>query len=170
VKLTVRATVPLPAVFESDDARQSQTQESAASALASAGDGREPVIRPLRILLAEDNAVNRFLAVRLLENQGHRVETAGTGSAVIAAFERGDFDVVLMDFHMPELDGLQATRIIRARERGNGRRVPIIALTASAMVGDYERGIEAGMDGYVSKPIDLGKLLAEIRRVTSLVS
>jgi CheY-like chemotaxis protein len=145
----VRATVPAPA---------------------SAGDGRAPVVRPLKILLAEDNAVNRFLAVRLLENQGHRVETAGTGGAVIAALERGDFDVVLMDFHMPELDGLQATRIIRSRERGNGRRVPIIALTASAMVGDYERGIEAGMDGYVTKPIDLRKLVTEIRRVINPVS
>jgi signal transduction histidine kinase/CheY-like chemotaxis protein len=121
----------------------------------------------LRILLAEDNAVNRFLATRLLEKQGHHVTPVLNGRDAAAAVEREPFDVVLMDFQMPEMDGLEATRVIRAREHASGGRVPIIALTANAMVGDEERGIEAGMDGYVSKPIDIDKLVAEIRRVRS---
>ena len=131
--------------------------------------GSEPKIpRPLTILLAEDNGVNRFLAMRLLENHGHRVDAVIDGHAAVAAVAQGDYDLVLMDFQMPELDGLEATKRIRASEKGTGRRVPIIALTANAMVGDQEKGLAAGMDGYVSKPIDITALLAEIRRVTNL--
>ena len=119
----------------------------------------------LRILLAEDNRVNRFLAVRLLEKAGHSVQTATNGHAAIAALEQERFDLALMDLQMPEMDGFEATARIRERERATGGRLPIIALTANAMVGDQERCLQAGMDGYVSKPIDIARLLAEIRRV-----
>jgi len=126
---------------------------------------KTPASGALRILLAEDNVVNRFLAVRLLEKQGHDVQTVVNGQAAIEAIEQGRFDLALMDLQMPEMDGLEATALIRARERANGGHLPIIALTANAMVGDQERCLQAGMDGYVSKPIDINRLLAEIRRV-----
>jgi signal transduction histidine kinase/FixJ family two-component response regulator len=119
----------------------------------------------LRILLAEDNPVNRILAVRLLEKEGHSVETAPNGRAALAALGQEQFDLALMDLQMPEMDGFEATAIIRDQERVTGAHLPIIALTANAMVGDQERCLKAGMDGYVSKPIDVRLLLTEIRRV-----
>jgi signal transduction histidine kinase/ActR/RegA family two-component response regulator len=128
----------------------------------------EPPPMGLRILLAEDNRVNRFLAVRLLEKAGYRVETASNGTAALDALERDAFDLALMDLQMPEMDGLAATARIRERERATGGHLPIIALTANAMVGDRERCLQAGMDGYVSKPIDITRLLEEIRRVQSV--
>jgi signal transduction histidine kinase/ActR/RegA family two-component response regulator len=129
----------------------------------------EATTAALRILIAEDNGVNRFLAVRLLEKAGHHVETAVSGRAAIAALEHQRFDLALMDVHMPDMDGLEATAFIRERERVSGAHLPIIALTANAMVGDEERCLRAGMDGYVSKPIDIQHLLAEIRRVQSML-
>jgi signal transduction histidine kinase/ActR/RegA family two-component response regulator len=119
----------------------------------------------LRILLAEDNAVNRFLATRLLEKEGHHVHAAVDGAGAIAALAGEPFDVALMDLQMPDMDGFAATGIIRERERTSGAHLPIIALTANAMVGDRERCLAAGMDGYLSKPIDIQRLLAEIHRV-----
>ena len=124
----------------------------------------------LRILLAEDNRVNRFLAVRLLQKEGHHVETATNGHAALAALERDRFDLALMDLQMPEMDGLEATSRIRERERATGAHLPIIALTANAMVGDQECCLQAGMDDYVSKPIDIARLLAEIRRVRTTLN
>jgi CheY-like chemotaxis protein len=120
---------------------------------------------PLRILLAEDNAVNQFLALKLLSKQGHAVETVTSGQAALDAIAASAFDLVLMDVQMPEMDGFEATARIRDRERLTGAHLPIIALTANAMVGDKERCMEAGMDGYVSKPIDIRELTAEIARV-----
>jgi PAS domain S-box-containing protein len=113
----------------------------------------------LRVLLAEDNAVNQRLAVRLLERHGHSVVVAGNGREALAALERQPYDVVLMDVQMPELGGLEATEHIRAGERGTGRHVPIIALTAHAMKGDREKCLAAGMDAYLSKPIQARELL-----------
>jgi PAS domain S-box-containing protein len=109
--------------------------------------------RTLRFLLAEDNPVNQKLAARLLEKQGHSVAIAGNGTEVVQAVERQPFDLVLMDVQMPEMDGFEATAAIRERERGTGRHLPIVAMTAYAMKGDRERCLAAGMDGYVSKPI-----------------
>lgn len=114
---------------------------------------RVPSSGALRVLLAEDNAVNTLLAVRLLEKRGHQVVAVGDGRAALEALSREKFDVVLMDVQMPELDGLEAARIQRQREQGGGKRVPIVALTAHAMKGDRERCLEAGMDDYVSKPL-----------------
>jgi CheY-like chemotaxis protein len=121
--------------------------------------------RRLRVLVAEDNAVNRTLVVRLLQKRGHRVTVVENGREALAALEREAFDVALMDVQMPELDGFEATAEIRARERTGGRRLPIVAMTAHAMKGDRERCLAAGMDGYVSKPLDRRKLYETIERL-----
>ena len=107
----------------------------------------------LRILLAEDNAVNQKLAVRLLEKRGHHVTVVCNGREALSALEKGCFDLVLMDVQMPDMDGLDATRLLREKEKESEHRQPVIAMTALVMKGDRERCIEAGMDGYLSKPI-----------------
>jgi signal transduction histidine kinase/CheY-like chemotaxis protein len=121
----------------------------------------------LRVLLAEDNAVNQRLAVRMLEKRGHRVVVADNGRQALAALEKESFDLVLMDVQMPEMDGFEATAVLREKEKGTGTRLPVVALTAHAMKGDRERCLAAGMDDYLSKPIRsqdlddiLGKYLA----------
>ncbi len=118
-----------------------------------------------RVLLAEDNAVNQLLALRLLEKRGYIVSVAADGRKALAALEKEDFDVVLMDIQMPEVDGFEATAAIRERERSTGRRIPIIAMTAHALKGDEERCLLAGMDAYISKPIRTNELFATIERV-----
>jgi PAS domain S-box-containing protein len=128
-------------------------------------DGEAPPGRVLEVLLAEDNLVNQRLAVRILEKRGHRVTVANNGQEALASLEGRAFDLVLMDVEMPELGGLDATRMLRARERGTGRHVPVIALTAHAMKGDRERCLAAGMDGYVSKPIRAAELFAAVDEV-----
>jgi CheY-like chemotaxis protein len=120
---------------------------------------------PLRVLLAEDNPVNQKIAVWLLEKRGHSVILAGTGKEALELLESRDVDLVLMDIQMPELDGLETTAMIRDRERISGRHVPVFAMTAHAMKGDYERCIHSGMDGYMTKPIrakDLDSILLEV--------
>jgi two-component system sensor histidine kinase/response regulator len=119
----------------------------------------------LRILLAEDNVVNQKLAMRLLQRHGHAVTVVDNGRAALNAVERELFDVVLMDVQMPEMDGFEATGAIRQSENGTGRHLPVVAMTAHAMSGDRERCLDAGMDGYVSKPVRPQELLAEISRV-----
>ena len=121
--------------------------------------------RPLRILLAEDNAVNQKLACCLLAKWGHAVTVVGDGVAAVQAAEREGFDVVLMDVQMPRLDGLQATVRIRQREKSTGRHVPIIALTAHATTQDRDLCLEAGMDEYLSKPIRREKLLEALNAI-----
>ena len=110
-------------------------------------------MRSLHVLLAEDSLVNQRLAVALLEAQGHTVTMVNNGKEAVAASGEQRFDLLLMDVQMPEMDGLEATRQIRAREQPTGRRLPIIAMTAHALKGDRERCLEAGMDDYVAKPI-----------------
>ncbi len=122
--------------------------------------------RTLRILLAEDNAINQKLAVRLLEKQGHSVTVANDGREAVAAVENSQFDVVLMDVQMPTMSGLEASAAIRVLERGAGRHVPIVAMTAHAMKGDEESCLNAGMDAYVAKPIHAGRLMEVIAEVT----
>jgi CheY-like chemotaxis protein len=122
----------------------------------------------LNILLAEDNPVNEKLAVRLLEKAGHSVTVAGTGLEAFSAWEKmsvPEFDLVLMDIQMPEMDGTEATAAIRSRENSTGKHIAIIAMTAHAMRGDKEKYLAGGMDGYVSKPIHPARLFAEIERV-----
>ena len=119
----------------------------------------------LRVLVAEDNEVNRRLAVRLLERRGHDVVGVEDGARAVAAVQEDRFDLVLMDVQMPGMDGFEATRRIRAAEKASGRRTPIIAVTASAQKGDRERCLEAGMDGYVTKPVEAENLYATIERI-----
>jgi CheY-like chemotaxis protein len=136
---------------------------------------------PLRVLLAEDNAVNQMLAIRILEKEGHTVTVAGNGKEALAHLgivlpgceqfgeaadagrEAAPFDLVLMDVQMPEMDGLEATALLRAHERGTGRRLPVVAMTAHVMKGDREQCLAAGMDDYLAKPIQP----AELRRVVA---
>jgi len=120
--------------------------------------------RRLTILLAEDNPVNRKLAVKMLENMGHTLKTAFNGREAVEAFESQYFDLILMDIQMPEMDGIQATSIIREKEKTHGRKVPIIAMTAHALAGDRERFLAAGMDGYVSKPITAKQLYEAVEK------
>ncbi len=124
-----------------------------------------PAARSLRVLLAEDSPVNRKLARAVLEKQGHRVTEARDGREAVAIAARQPFDLVLMDVQMPEMDGLQATRAIRAAERSTGLHVPILALTAHALKGDREACLAAGMDGYVSKPVTARQLHQAIEEV-----
>jgi two-component system, sensor histidine kinase and response regulator len=126
--------------------------------------------RPLRILLAEDNVVNQRLAMRMLEKQGHTVVIAGDGVMALAELERARFDVVLMDVQMPLMDGVEATAAIRKEERSTGQHIPIIAMTAHAMLGDRQRFLASGMDGYVSKPIHTQELFTAIENVLSLAA
>ena len=113
---------------------------------------------PGRLLLAEDNVVNQKLAVAVLEKWGHTVTVVADGRSALAAVAREEYDLVLMDVQMPNMDGLVATAEIRASERHTGGRVPIIAMTARTMPGDRERCLEAGMDAYVGKPLELEEL------------
>jgi CheY-like chemotaxis protein len=124
------------------------------------------VNRSLEVLVAEDNIVNQLLAQRMLEKWGHRVVVVPNGrEATIAAAQR-QFDVIFMDVQMPDMDGPEATAIIRAAE--DGHRVPIIAMTAHAMKGDRDMCLAAGMDDYVAKPIDASLLRMAIDRVCAL--
>ena len=113
----------------------------------------------------DDNAVNQKLAVRLLEKLGMRADQVGSGREALSAVALVPYDVVFMDVQMPDLDGFQTTRAIRVRELATGRRLPVIAMTAHAMKGDRERCLDAGMDGYVSKPIDRDSLRLAIEHV-----
>jgi two-component system, sensor histidine kinase and response regulator len=144
---------------------QNQSQEN--PALVTVHSLRETRGR-LNILLAEDNLINQKVAVRLLEKRGHTVVVAETGQQALGMLELPalqPFDLVLMDVQMPEMDGLQTTAAIREREMISGKHIPIIAMTAHAMVGDKERCLAAGMDGYTSKPLQIQELLATIESV-----
>ncbi len=153
--------------YLSKPVRQSQLREAILAALnkrivptKAAGRSRtasEPGAR-LRILLAEDNAVNQLLMRRLLSKQGYELVVVNNGVQAVGALDRESFDLVLMDVQMPEMDGLEATSLIRSKERRSGVRVPIIALTAHAMKTDEERCLAAGMDDYLTKPVQFEML------------
>jgi CheY-like chemotaxis protein len=118
--------------------------------------------RSLRVLLAEDHQVSRLLTERLLKKAGHQVQAVTNGFEALEVLEQENFDLVLMDLDMPEMDGLVTTARIRAREVESGRHLPIVALTAYATTGDRERCFEAGMDHYIPKPLRPRELLAAI--------
>jgi CheY-like chemotaxis protein len=122
--------------------------------------------RSLSFLVAEDNTVNQRLIARLLEKRGHRVVLAQNGREALAALEKQLFDIVLMDVQMPEMDGLEATQLIREKEKTSGAHLTIIALTAHAMKGDEERCLACGMDGYVTKPIKVEELFSVMENAT----
>jgi two-component system, sensor histidine kinase and response regulator len=122
----------------------------------------------LNVLLAEDNITNQKLAVAILRKQGHRVTIAGDGKQAVEFYEREKFDLILMDMQMPEMDGIEATAAIRLLERSSGTHIPIVAVTANAMLGDRERCLNAGMDDYLSKPLRADGLVSIIQRVMAL--
>ena len=147
--------------------------EETARRESSDGLGREPLpagsaspCSALSILLVEDDPVNQLLVVRVLENAGHRMSVARDGAQALAAIRRERFDLVLVDVQMPVFDGLEATVTLREEERASGgHRTPVIAMTASTMLGDRERCLAAGMDDYISKPIDIEQFRAMVERV-----
>jgi len=118
--------------------------------------------RRLSILLAEDNPVNQKVAATMLEKGGHLVVVASDGKEALNTFERESFDLILMDVQMPEVDGFEATKQIREREKANGGHIPIVAMTAQALSGDRDRCLAAGMDDYISKPITQANLFSVI--------
>ena len=151
--------------------KQSELFDTIATAIGGRNESGEPPVAPvkspassparsLRVLLAEDNAVNQRLVVKLMEKKGHTLVVANNGLEALAALEHEKFDVVLMDVQMPEMGGFEAAGRIREREKSTGEHIPVIAMTAHALKGDRERCLEAGMDGYVSKPIQ-SRLLFE---------
>jgi signal transduction histidine kinase/CheY-like chemotaxis protein len=148
-RLGIVQTLPAPKSGQSLAGRQS------------GGDAPES----LRILLAEDNPVNQMLAARLLEKHGHRVALARNGHEALEQIAAQAFDVVLMDVQMPELDGLEATAAIREQEKTSGGHLPIVAMTAHATQNDHQRFLAAGMDGYVSKPININQLVSVVGSV-----
>ncbi|HET9101429.1 MAG TPA: response regulator, partial [Acidobacteriaceae bacterium] len=155
--------------------KQSELFDAIVTAMAEHGRQRERYESPstfirasessLRVLVAEDNPVNQTLAVRILEKLGHKVQVVNNGREALGRSQAEEFDLILMDVQMPEMDGLEATTAIRAAESNTGKHVPIIAMTAHAMKGDREKCISAGMDGYLSKPIRI----LELRQATSEV-
>lgn len=143
-------TLPLPEVQPA-----SHTLESTATSPS----------RPLKVLIAEDNALNRTLIQKILSKGGHEVQNFGNGMLTLDALARNKFDVVLMDVHMPEMDGLEATRKWRSEEAASSCRLPIIALTALALKGDAEKCLDAGMDAYLPKPLNQADLFALLAQV-----
>ena len=154
----------------------------AAHAKALYGSGENPIpqrnaavpekrtVRSLRVLLAEDNPINQRLTLRLLEKRGHSVVAAGDGVEALEALDREAFDLVLMDVQMPRMDGFQVTSIVRAREKVTGGHLPIFAMTAHVLKGDEERCLQAGMDGYVPKPVSPKELIAVVESVSVPIS
>ncbi len=140
---------------------------SGAERAAGAGDAGLAPAAPLHILVAEDSLLNQKLVGRILENEGHSFVMAGNGRLALEAYDRERFDLVLMDVQMPELGGLETTKEIRRREASTRRYTPIVALTASAMKGDREECLEAGMDAYVAKPLEKDVLVELIHRLAA---
>ena len=122
---------------------------------------------PLRILLVDDNATNRRLGAKVLERLGYRIDVAADGRAAVASHTGGQHDVILMDIEMPDMDGIEATRLIRASDSDEASQPFIVALTANAMAGDRERYLDAGMDDYVSKPLRVEELVASLKKAVS---
>ncbi len=156
--------------------KQSQLFDKLVSVLSSRIVDKRPTIVPshdlipetqrcLRILLAEDNPTNQMLAIRLLEKVGHSVKLAKTGKEAVEAMKVEKFDLVLMDVQMPEMDGFEATAVIRMNEKLSGFHTPVVAMTAHALKGDRERCLEAGMDAYLSKPIRFKELIETIENL-----
>jgi two-component system, sensor histidine kinase and response regulator len=156
---------------------ENDLRQAVSAVLAGRKQGRQPAQRKgelvetascsLRILVAEDNLINQKLTLRLLQKQGHSTDLARNGAEAVEKSATEPFDAILMDVQMPEMDGLEATRRIRQREQTAGHRTPIFALTAHAMTGDKERCLQAGMDGYLTKPIRLQDLAQTLKALSS---
>jgi signal transduction histidine kinase/CheY-like chemotaxis protein len=149
-------------VFAKAPSRSAKPDQSKGSVF----DGDMAIKLPLRILLVDDNATNRKLGFKVLERLGYKAELAGDGRSAISSYVEGRHDVILMDIEMPDMDGLEATRLIRTSTAPEIRQPYIVALTANAMAGDRERYLDAGMDDYLSKPLRVDELVASLRRAT----
>jgi CheY-like chemotaxis protein len=160
----VRQSVLLEAMLSVLTARDTPTERQVLVTRHTLNEAR----RSLRILLAEDNAVNQKLVTSLLGKRGHTSVIVGNGREAVAAIAGGGFDIVLMDVQMPEMDGFEATAATRKAEQTTGLHIPIIALTAHAMKGDRDLCLAAGMDGYLSKPINATELFALIDSLTAV--
>jgi len=128
--------------------------------------GRLKSSQNLHVLVAEDNSVNRELATMVLRKLGHSMVTVWNGAEAVKTWKAGGVDLILMDVQMPIMDGFEATGLIRQAEAGTGAHVPIIGLTAHAMKGDREEGLSAGMDDYLTKPLQLEELAASIEALS----
>lgn len=128
--------------------------------------GRLAPKRPLKVLIAEDNLINQRVALGLLAQLGHTGIVVGDGEKALKCLSKLQFDAVLMDVMMPQMDGLEALAAIRIQERSTGQHVPVLMATAHDESGDAERFTRAGADGYIPKPIDVETLHAELERVT----
>jgi CheY-like chemotaxis protein len=137
-------------------------QQSGESARA-ASDNKQGKTKNLKILLAEDNVSSQKVALQILKRLGYRADVAANGIEVLQALERQPYDLVLMDVRMPEMNGLEATRIIR--KRWPDSELAIIAVTAYALEGDREKCLEAGMDGYISKPVRIEDLAGQLNKI-----
>ena len=135
--------------------------------LSSMNIARSEDTKTIKVLLADDDPINRLLAVTVLEERSFHVTEAENGKHVLTMLEKNDFDVVLMDIQMPVMDGVAATQAIRVRERGTDKHIPIIAMTAHALQGDMEKYLKAGMDGYISKPFSVNELISVINDIVS---
>ncbi|MGB7346825.1 MAG: PAS domain-containing protein [Pirellulaceae bacterium] len=149
--------------FPVADDRQFESREDSSGAISTA---TKDFLEPLRILLAEDGMTNQMVATMMLSQQGHVVTVANHGREAVELSQKEAFDLILMDLEMPEMDGIQATRAIRDRERGTETHVPIIAMTAHAMESDEQRCLDAGMDAFIAKPIRQETVFATIQRIT----
>ncbi|GAB4543895.1 MAG: hypothetical protein Fur002_16640 [Anaerolineales bacterium] len=147
---------------------QDENQERPSAAGESAFDSQMAAAYPLKILLAEDNVINQKLAIRMLERMGYRADIAANGLEAMRSLERQRYDLILMDVQMPEMDGLQATRAIRLTYAAN-IQPQIIAMTANAMQGDRETCLEAGMNDYISKPIQVKELIHALQRAAQAI-
>ena len=159
----VRQSVLLDAILAVLD-REEDVSRTVAEAETTAA---TPAARSLRILVAEDNVINRRVVVAILEGKGHVVTVAANGREAVRAAAEDTFDLALMDVQMPEMDGLEATAAIRATEKLSGAHLPVIAVTANAMKGDIEICLDAGMDSYLSKPVNAAALIALIDTMTT---
>ncbi|NJN46524.1 MAG: response regulator [Candidatus Competibacteraceae bacterium] len=148
-----------PAVVEATHAEMPTPLPDVESRIAEPKHRSDPNQRTLSVLLAEDNPINQLLAVTVLEKQGHRVSVVHNGLEAVALHEQNHFDVILMDIQMPEMDGFQATALIRAHESRTDRHTPIVAMTAHAMKGDRELCLAKGMDDYIAKPVKAAQLV-----------
>jgi PAS domain S-box-containing protein len=147
--------------------RRARTESAPPAAQVDSTDARAAKRAPLRVLLAEDNEFNQHVVQHFLARDGHVVRIARDGREALAALQHQAFDVLLLDVHMPEMDGFRVIQALRAAEQSSGRHLPVIALTARSMKGDRERCLEAGMDDYLSKPVRRAELRSALERVRS---
>jgi CheY-like chemotaxis protein len=146
---------------------KSSTEETKEVEAIESPDHKETIERPLKILVAEDNLTNQTLMKKILTKAGHHIVLAEDGYSALKKLEESEFDIILMDVQMPELDGLEASRRIRKSEEETGKHIPIIALTARALKGDEQECLEAGMDDFLPKPFSKKLLFKILKKWTA---